>query len=306
MMNVEFEEYLNYLKNILHYSDKTISSYYFDLKDFSSYLAKNNIRVDECVYQDIQDYMNSLKIGGYKVTSINRKIVCLRSFYKYYTNEKNPNMDNPMITYSTLKTPSRLPKDLFKEQVKVLLIPNEKKEIYAIRNQCIILLLLNTGMRVSEITNLDLLDVDIEEQTIRVFGKGSKERMVFFMPSVIPYLNKYLNDIRNDLLLDKNDQAFFIGSKGTRITSRAIQQMLNNRASQANPPFKVTPHMLRHTFATSLLNNDVDLKIVQDLLGHSSLSTTQIYTHVSKARLQKVYAENHPMAKALNKIKEEN
>ena len=211
-----------------------------------------------------------------------------------------------MITYSTLKTPSRLPKDLFKEQVKVLLIPNEKKEIYAIRNQCIILLLLNTGMRVSEITNLDLLDVDIEEQTIRVFGKGSKERMVFFMPSVIPYLNKYLNDIRNDLLLDKNDQAFFIGSKGTRITSRAIQQMLNNRASQANPPFKVTPHMLRHTFATSLLNNDVDLKIVQDLLGHSSLSTTQIYTHVSKARLQKVYAENHPMAKALNKIKEEN
>ena len=305
-MNKEFEVYLDYLKNIMHYSEKTISSYHFDLKDFSTYLYNNNLSVEECVYQDIQDYMNSLKINGYKVTSINRKIVCLRSFYKYYTNEVNSNIDNPMVTYKTLKTPSRLPKDLFKEQIKVLLIPNEKKEIYAIRNQCIILLLLNTGMRVSEICNLDLLDVDIEEKTIRVFGKGSKERMVFFMPSVVPYLNKYLNYIREDLLIDKKDQAFFIGSKGTRITSRAIQQMLNNRASQANPPFKVTPHMLRHTFATGLLNNDVDLKIVQDLLGHSSLSTTQIYTHVSKARLQRVYAENHPMAKALNKIKEEN
>lgn len=303
-MKKEFEDYLLYLKNVKKYSEKTISSYFFDLKDFSVYLNDNNINIDECVYQDIQDYMNSLKIKNYKATSINRKIVCLRSFYKYYVNEVDEKCKNPLIAYKNLKTPVRLPKDLFKQQVKALLIPCEKKDKYIIRNQCIILLLLNTGMRVSEICNLDLLDIDLNETVIRVLGKGKKERMVFFMPSVIPYLNQYLS-IRNDLLLDKNDQALFIGSKGTRITSRAIQMMLNDRASKANPPFKVTPHMLRHTFATNLLNNDVDLKIVQDLLGHSSLSTTQIYTHVSKARLQKVYSESHPMAKALNKINEE-
>ena len=211
-----------------------------------------------------------------------------------------------MINFITLKTPKRLPKDLFKQQVKDLLIPCEKKEIFAIRNQCIILLLLNTGMRVSELTNLNLLDLDLQGTCIRVFGKGSKERIVFFMPSVIPYLQKYVDDIRPILLNGKeNENALFIGSKSSRITPRSIENILNDRASKASVPFKVTPHMLRHTFATNLLNEDVDIKMVQELLGHASLSTTQIYTHVSKARLKKVYEQTHPVAKTLNKHKME-
>ena len=209
-------------------------------------------------------------------------------------------ISNPMINYSTLKAPSRLPKDLFNEQIKILITPNEKKQDYAIRNQCIILLLLNTGMRVSECCNLNLLDVDLDDQTIRVFGKGNKERSVFFMPSVLPFLKSYLDEIRPKLLANSTNEAFFIGSKGTRITSRSIENILNDRAKQSKIPFKVTPHMLRHTFATNLLNNDADIKMVQELLGHSSLSTTQIYTHVSKARLQRVYENSHPMAKALH------
>lgn len=297
----EFEKYLDYLLNIKHYSKKTISSYYFDLKSFDDYLTINNISIDDCNIKDVQDYMNNLKRNNYKITSINRKIVCLRSFYKYYVNNVNINSNNPMLNYTTLKTPKRLPKDLFLEQIKILLKPNEKKEIYAIRNQCIILLLLYTGIRVSECSNLNVMDIDLEECAIRVFGKGNKERMVFFMPSILQYLNNYLNNIRPKLLNFKEDDALFIGSKGSRITPRAIEDILNNRAKQAIPPFKVTPHMLRHTFATTLLNNDTDLKIVQELLGHSSMQTTQIYTHVSKERLKNVYQKTHPLAKAIMK-----
>lgn len=304
-MEQAIKSYIEYLDKVKHYSKATISSYTFDLKKFAIYLKENGIKVDEVIDKDVQDYMKQLKINHYETTSINRKIVCLRNFYKYYVNELNENANNPMINYSTLKTPKRLPKDLFLEQVKVLLKPNEKKKEYANRNQCIILLLLYTGVRVSELCNLNVLDVDIEENTIRVIGKGKKERMVYFMPSLVPFLKEYLDNVRPTLLLDKKDEALFINSKGTRISVRAIQNLLNDRASQSDTPFNVTPHMLRHTFATNLLNNDVDLKMVQELLGHSSLSTTQIYTHVSKARLQKVYNETHPMAVALNKRKQE-
>lgn len=305
-MEKVIEEYIYYLTNVKRYSDKTISSYHFDLKDFLLFCIDNELTIDCIIDKDINQYIANLKIKKYNVTSINRKIVCLRSFFKYYVNEVNENAINPMVNYQTLKAPKRLPSYLFNEQVKALLIPCEKKTIYAIRNQCIILLLLNTGMRVSEIANLNLIDVDLEGLVIRVFGKGSKERMVFFMPSLLPYLNNYLDDIRPILLKSSDEKnALFIGSKGSRITTRAIENILNDRASCAPTPFKVTPHMLRHTFATGLLNNDVDIKMVQELLGHSSLSTTQIYTHVSKARLKKVYENTHPVAKKLNEIKME-
>lgn len=303
-MRKEFENYLDYLLNIKHYSKHTVSSYFFDLQDFDKYLSINLLSIDELVDKDVQDYMNNLKLNNYAISSINRKIVCLRNFYKYYLTNINPDCNNPMINYSTLKTPKRLPKDLFLEQIKVLLTPNEKKEIYASRNQCIILLLLYTGMRVSECSGLNLDDLDLNECTVRVFGKGKKERMVFFMPSLLKYLNEYIEKHRKILLNGNTLEALFINSKGTRLTTRAIEEILNNRAKQAKTPFKVTPHMLRHTFATNLLNNEVDLKIVQELLGHSSLQTTQIYTHVSKERLKKVYQKSHPLAKAINKLED--
>ncbi|MCI5744905.1 MAG: tyrosine recombinase XerC [Erysipelotrichaceae bacterium] len=302
-MQSAINDYLRYLHIEKRYSEKTISSYKFDLLQFEKYIINNHLDYKNLTINDIYDYINLLKKENKKASSINRKIICLRNFYKYCIDEKKENFNNPLLNFKALKTPKRLPRDLFKEQIKILLTCNEKRNEYAIRNQCIILLLLNTGMRVSELTALNLLDVDITEHTIRVFGKGRKERAVYFMPSVDSYLNDYLENVRNKLLKGGQSEAFFIGSKGTRITSRAIEDILNNRASQALNSFKITPHMLRHTFATNLLNNDVDLKIVQELLGHSSLSTTQIYTHVSLNRLKKTYEQTHPLAKALNKIK---
>ena len=303
-MEQSIYQYLNYLENVKQYSPKTIISYHNDLKHFQNYLKKNDLSIDDIIDKDIEGYINYLKINNYKVSSINRKIVCLRNFFKYYVLEICEDYLDPMVNINTLKMPSRLPKDLFSSQVSDLLEPIEKKKDLALRNQCIILLLLNTGMRVSEITALDLIDLDLDENSIRVFGKGNKERMVFYLNSVKTYLLSYLNNVRPKLLKDNKSEALFISTKGVRITPRAIEDILNYRALRANPPFKVTPHMLRHTFATSMLNNDVDIKIVQELLGHSSLSTTQIYTHVSKSHLKKVYEDSHPMAKAKNKYQE--
>ena len=154
-----FDKYIDYLENIKHYSKQTISSYSFDLKGFEKYMKEKKLLLESLNEEDIQDYISFLRKSNLKITSINRKIVCLRNFYKYYTLNLNCNAKNVMLNFKTLKQPQRLPKDLFIEQIKVLLTPNEKNPLLALRNQCIILLLLNTGMRVSECRNLDLLDV---------------------------------------------------------------------------------------------------------------------------------------------------
>ena len=302
-MEKAINKYLDYLKYVKHYSDKTIESYGYDLNKFNKFLVNASLDFKTIIDKDVTEYITFLKINGYEVSSINRKIVTLRNFYKYYVNNIDFNIVNPMINFETLKEKRKLPKDLFLNQVKILLTPNEKKQNLQIRNQCIISLLFYCGLRVGECVNLDLLDLDLTECCIRVFGKGSKERSVFFKPSISSLLEKYLKEVRPYMLENETEQALFVSSKGSRITSRAIQLILNDRVSQSSVPFKVTPHMLRHTFATNLLNNDVDLKILQELLGHSSLSTTQIYTHVSKARQKKVYETTHPMAQRLNLIK---
>ena len=303
-MDETINKFIKYLENEKHYSKQTVSSYNFDLIGFNNYLKENKLEFQTLTVDDIQDYINFLKINKYMSSSINRKIVCLRSFYKFYSLRIDSTFQNIMINYKTIKQGKRLPHDLFVEQIKVILTPNEKNPLLALRNQCIILLLLNTGMRVSECSNLNLLDVDLNGNAIRVFGKGHKERSVYYLPSLNSYLNDYLTNCRNTLLNNNKSEAFFISSKGSRITTRAIENILNDRAKQSSFYFKVSPHMLRHTFATNLLNNNVDLKIVQELLGHSSLATTQIYTHVSKARLKKVYEETHPVAMAINELKE--
>lgn len=302
-MEKAIKQYIDYIKYTRRYSEKTCKSYSIDLEKFYTFLLNNNIDYKNVCENDVLEYINDLKRNNYAISSLNRKIVCLRSFYSFCSTNIDESIKNVMLNISTLKVPKRLPKDLFKQQIKILLTMNEKKHSLAIRNQCIILLLLNTGMRVSECCNLTLMDLDMQEHTIRVFGKGSKERSVFYLPSVDVFLNEYINEIREKMLLDKSEQALFIGSKGTKITPRAIENILNERAKQSSNTFKVTPHMLRHTYATLLLNNDIDLKILQELLGHANLSTTQIYTHVSKARLKKVYDKSHPMAVKLNEIK---
>ncbi len=296
------EAYIQYLLNNKGYSMNSCQSYQRDLNQFAKFLAEyeaNLEEVNEPFFRQYLAYLHQLKQNK---RSINRKIISIRGFYHFYIKKNHLEMENPLINIPLLKTDKPLPKDLFMEQMKSLMIISEKPYELGHRNQCIVYLLFQTGMRVSELCNLKLIDVDLEDGSIRVLGKGNKERIVYFKENAKTLLKEYLEMIRPRLLnKDLPTDYFFLSYHGKPMSSRSIQYLLQARADVAPIPFKVSPHMLRHTFATNLLNHDADLKTVQELLGHESLSTTQIYTHVSKKRLKEVYENTHPLAKNLNK-----
>lgn len=300
----EIEKYLSYLFDHKGYSLNSINSYKRDLYQFNDFLLENNClleNVNEYVFKNFLAFLHSKQISK---KSINRKIISIRGFYNYYCKYINSSIENPIISVSLLKTEKALPKDLFLEQIKSLMVISEPNYELGLRNQSIVYLLFQTGMRVSEICNITLDDVDLDENIIRVIGKGNKERRVYFKDSAKKHILNYLQYSRPTLTKNNpNIKEFFVTSTGKKIMPRAIQYLLQQRASLAPVPFKVSPHMIRHTFATQLLNNDADLKMVQELLGHESLSTTQIYTHVSKKRLKSVYENSHPLAMNLNKVK---
>lgn len=296
------DSYIDYLLNNKGYSINSCNSYRRDLNQFVKFLDEYEGTLDEVNEPFFRQYLAYLHQLKQNKRSINRKIISIRGFYNFYIKRNNLSMENPLINISLLKTDKPLPKDLFMEQMKSLMNITEKQYELGKRNQCIVYLLFQTGMRVSELCNLKLYDVDLEDGSIRVIGKGNKERIVFFKDNAAELLNEYLEIIRPKLL-DKDNPTdyFFLSNNGKQMSSRTIQYLLQARADAAPIPFKVSPHMLRHTFATNLLNHDADLKTVQELLGHESLSTTQIYTHVSKKRLKEVYEASHPLAKNLNK-----
>lgn len=299
------EQYGQYLLQIKGYSKDTVLAYQQDLKQFLDFLNEKKMLIEEVDEEWFQFYLAKLHAQHQSKRSINRKIISLRGFYTYYIKVNHLSIENPLLTLSLLKTDKPLPKDLFLEQVQSLLVMSEKKYEIGLRNQCIVLLLFQSGMRVSELTSLNQEDVDLEEQVIRVIGKGNKERRVYFKESAKKYLMEYLTYAYPQLTLkNPTEQAFFVNQNGHRLTSRMIQILLQQRANMAPKPFKVSPHMLRHTFATHLLNQNADLKMVQELLGHESLSTTQIYTHVTQKRLKEVYESNHPLAKKLKEKKD--
>ena len=294
-------KYSEYLDKNKGYSPHTIESYQRDLKQFITFLNKHEINIEKVNEETIQQYIAQLHQFKLSKRSINRKIIAIRNFYYYHIKTINPHLVNPLVSISLLKTNKPLPKDLFAEQIKELFVIREKKYEIGIRNQSIVLLLFQSGMRVSELCQLDLEDIDIEEQVIKVIGKGNKERRAYFKENVQELLIQYLKTIRPIFIKNHpQENAFFVSHTGKRLSPRVIQYLLQDRANQSAKPFKVSPHMLRHTFATNLLNHEADLKMVQELLGHNSLSTTQIYTHVSKKRLKEVYETNHPLAKNLH------
>ncbi len=297
-------QYINYLKNNKGYSQHSTQAYFRDLKQFYFFLCDKNMQINEVDEETFRQYLAFLHLKKLEKRTINRKIIAIRGFYIYYIKYINSNMENPLLNISLLKTSKPLPKDLFIEQLKALMTICEDNYLLGIRNQCIIVTLFQTGMRVSEICNITLEDVDLQEKVIRVIGKGNKERRVYFKDSAKKLMQQYLVESRDKLIVNNPMQtAFFVSSTGQKLSSRVIQYVIQNRADSALVPFKATPHMLRHTFATNLLNHDADLKMVQDLLGHESLSTTQIYTHVSKKRLKEVYEHHHPLAKNLSNQK---
>lgn len=293
-LTISFLKYLNIVKN---YSKYTIVNYGKDLKLFQKFLDSEHISdVSKIDYIIIRNYLSFLYDFDFKKRTISRNISTLRSFFKYLTMEgiiKN----NPMIMIENPKLDKTLPKTLNTFDLeKLLSIPTFDTPVGQ-RDSVILETIYSTGIRVGELINIKVNDIDLNERTIYILGKGNKERIVIFGHVLKEKMIKYLNDGRKELN-KKNSEYLFLNKNGGRITPRGVELIFDKITKKGMFNYKITPHTLRHTFATHMLNNGADLKTVQELLGHSSLSTTQIYTHVSNEHLRSVYLNTHPRGKS--------
>ena len=274
-------EFLNYLKDERNYSDKTILNYKMDLENFYNYINKKKTKKID--FDFLQEYIENLSQKKYSTKSIQRHISSLKSYFKFLYNKNYINV-NPAELLCLPKNEIKLPNYL-------TIIDLEK--IYeldlSLRDKLIVEILYSTGIRLSELVNIKISDINFYDKTIKVLGKGNKERYVLFGSVCSKLLKEYINnENRVYLLLNKN---------GNKLSERGVEYIIEKIFKSVNVHTKLTPHTLRHTFATHMLDNGCDLVTVQKLLGHSDLSTTSIYTHISNEHLRTTYLQTHPRAR---------
>ncbi len=286
------DKFLKYLEVEKNYSVNTINSYKIDLEEFENYLNGKNIK--EVDYKFIRNYLTYMFDKKYEKKTISRHISTLRSYYKYLMSEKIINK-NPMDLISNPKLDKKLPNFLYYDELEILLNVPDRTTVLGLRDALILELLYSTGIRVSELINIKIKDIDFSNKKILIFGKGSKERYVLYGNVLSDLLDTYIKNSRNKL--NKNSAYLILNKNGTKITDRGIRLIIEKIIKKCSNNFHVSPHTLRHTFATHMLENGADLKSVQELLGHENLSTTQVYTHITNERLRSVYLKTHPRAK---------
>lgn len=287
----EFLDYISYEKK---YSDNTEKNYELDLFKYFEYLDKNNLNYLTVKYKDVSNFTLFLAKQNYKSTTINRIDSSIRSFYNYLELEEKIN-GNPFKAASNLKVPKRLP-NYFKYDEYLTMISVIDKDDYEYRNRLILEMLFATGLRVSELSNIKIKDIDFSEREIKIMGKGSKERFVFYNKECAIILDSYLKECRSKLLNGKDSEYLFINHLGDKLTDRGIRLIIDKIVKKSCIKSKVSPHTFRHTFATMLLNEGCNIKSVQELLGHSSLGTTGIYTHLTNDEVRLAYMKAHPRA----------
>ncbi len=291
-----FNQYVNYLEAERNASPYTIRNYTTDLLDFFSFLRSQKIgSLHDVDKQVVRDYLSYLLGRGFVKVSIARKLSAIRSFYRYLMREEIVTT-SPVADTSSPKLDKRLPDFLSQKEVLELLNAPDLSTPQGQRDLALLELLYASGLRVSELVNLDIDKVNLDANEIRVWGKGSRERMVLMGRPAAAALVTYINQGRARLLGGKKNPALFVNRSGRRLVDRRVQRILEKYSAVAGINRRVHPHMLRHTFATHLLDGGADLRVVQQLLGHADLSTTQIYTHVTKSQARKVYLSAHPMA----------
>jgi integrase/recombinase XerC len=296
-MQEVFYKYINYLEAERNASRYTVRNYTHDLLDFFSYLKDSEVTsLSEVDKQILRGYLSRLVQDGFAKVSISRKLSAIRSFYRYLLREKLV-ATSPVAQTSSPKLDKRLPDFLTPVETVRLLEASDLATPQGLRDRALMELLYASGLRVSELVSLDLGQVNLNTGEIRVWGKGAKERVVLMGKPAALALNAYLSQGRPRLLGKKKNNALLINRDGGRLTGRSIQRILTKYARVAGIKKRVHPHMLRHTFATHLLDGGADLRVVQELLGHSDLSSTQIYTHVTKSQAKKVYLSAHPLAR---------
>ena len=292
MKNVDLENYLKYLRFNKNYSDNTIISYEKDIIEYLEYLERESLSLYDVKYSDIRfllEYYDHLHLNN---LSIRRKISSLKGFYKYLCRMEKTD-DNPFSYVTLPKKEKKLPQYLnYNEMIEIFDVI-DTSTVLGLRNRLIIELLYATGIRVSELVNIKIKDIDNSNRSIVVTGKGDKTRIVFFNEITKKCLNEYIKETKN---IRKCDY-LIINNHGKQITTRGIRLIMDKVIKETSIIKNVHPHILRHTFATHLLNNGCDLLTVQELLGHASISTTGIYTHVTTEHIKDVYYHTHPRSK---------
>ena len=289
-MDKLIEEFIDYLDVEKNYSYYTCVNYRDDLLKYKEYLDKELISIKNADYGVIRGFIAYLYDKKEGAKTITRNISALRSFYKYLV-RNNKIKDNPMLLISNPKQPKTLPHYLTNDEIEELLKVTDKDTLYDIRDNLIIELLYSTGIRVGELVNIKVKDINMFDESIKVFGKGSKERIVYFGKPCKEKIKKYLN-IRNS-----NNEYLLINKRGSKLSDRGVRKIFEDIIRLNHLDISFSPHTLRHTFATHMLDDGADVRTVQELLGHSSVETTGIYTHVSNEHLRKVYLNSHPRGK---------
>lgn len=295
-MEKEIDRFIEYLKYQRNYSDFTCNNYNKDLNEYNSFILNNKINYKNMDYNDAKEYVIYLNKKNDAKSTISRKLSSLRTFYKYLV-LNNKVESNPFLLVSSPKKEKRIPKFInYNNMEEILNVPNIKTK-EGQRERVILEVLYASGVRVSELVNIKLKDIDFSNKNILIFGKGSKERLVSFGDYALEYINLYLKEGRNLLLDGVKSDYLIVGKKSEKLTTRRVEQIIDDIIKRTSIKLNITPHMFRHTFATHLLDNGCDLLVVQDLLGHASLSSTEIYTHVSNEHLREVYLKCHPRNK---------
>jgi len=279
-------------------SENTLSAYRTDLKNFASWLSQlSNKRLSDDLINANRDtivkYLSELEAREISARSRARFLSSLRRFYAYLLREKKIEVD-PVALIDSPKLGRSLPKTLTEEDVESLLDAPDISTLLGLRDRVLLEVLYATGLRVSELVGLQLTEINLQQGVLRVTGKGNKERLVPLGEEAINWLEKYISNTRSDLLKGQVTDALFVTTRGAAMTRQAFWYLIKRYAVQAEITSTISPHTLRHAFATHLLNHGADLRVVQMLLGHSDLSTTQIYTHVAQARLKSLHSQHHP------------
>ena len=291
------DKYLFYLKMERNYSAHTINAYATDLNQFFEFLEdRNRFSAKQINKTVLRSFLGYLKNNGISATSINRKIASLRSFFKFLKQQGIINQ-NPVAHIFSLKTEQKLPPNVsFQQILSILELPDDSTFIGS-RDRTMLEILYGTGIRLSELANLELNDIDFNSALIKVKGKGAKERIIPIGQAAIDSLGNYLTYRKTLIEMKKSDcRHLFLNKFGSKLSNRKIHDRIKKYLMQIVGAGKTHPHVLRHSFATHLLDEGADLLAVKELLGHTSLSTTQIYTHVSAEHLKKVYKQAHPRA----------
>ena len=290
------KKFIQYIKFEKRYSKYTLTAYKKDLSQFSSFIEKNyNIfYIKNVTHLTIRSWLAYLMGNSISTRTINRKISTLKSFYKYLL-KKNIVEKNPMDKIISPKTYKRLPNFIEKDKMDLLFSQSDfGKGFSSARDILILEMFYATGMRLSEIVNLHLLDVDTYNCTIKVLGKRNKERIIPFSNKLKILIINYIEAKQKIVNNKENNDYFFVTEKGKKIYTKLVYRIVNHYLSQITTLDKKSPHVLRHTFATHMLNNGADLNAIKELLGHSNLASTQIYTHNTIAKLKTVYKQAHP------------